>query len=142
MRAAYFAIAAAVLITSCVSAAPAADWSADGPAPRVTIGTVTPVLPPAPHAARDARNGLYLSFVGVGVDPEGDTASELAFTPDGSKIVVAHRDSKNLVVFDAATRQVLNVVPLSGSPNSLALSSLGTYAVTAKSSRTRRRSWT
>jgi YVTN family beta-propeller protein len=90
----------------------------------------TPTESGAP-GLRDGPGELYLSFVGVGVDPEGDTPMELAFTPDGAKIVIAHRDSHNLVVFDAATRLVVGVIPVSGSPNSLAISSLGIYAVTA-----------
>jgi WD40 repeat protein len=43
-------------------------------------------------------------FVLTGSDPEGDSPSDVAFTPDGSTIVVAHRESGNLILWDAATR--------------------------------------
>ncbi len=66
-----------------------------------------------------------------GVPEEGDLPMEVAFTADGSKIVVAHRWSQNLTIFDAETRDVLQTVPLSGSPNSVALSADGLFAVTA-----------
>ncbi len=78
-----------------------------------------------------ACGDLNFDFIMTGVPPEGDTPSEVVFTVDGSMFIIAHRDSQNLVVFDAATRDVLQVIPLSGSPNSLALSSDGVHAVTA-----------
>jgi YVTN family beta-propeller protein len=74
---------------------------------------------------------LTLDFIPVGIPPEGDTPSDISLSADGSIIVIAHRDSQNLVVFDADTRVVLQTIPLSGSPNSLALSSDGVHAVTA-----------
>jgi YVTN family beta-propeller protein len=49
-------------------------------------------------------------FVENGDLPEGDTPAGVVFTPDGSRILVAHRDSKNVIVYDAATRDVLAVV--------------------------------
>jgi YVTN family beta-propeller protein len=70
-------------------------------------------------------------FAFTGSLPEGDTPSGAAFTPDGAWIVIAHRDSKNLVVFDAPTRAFVKAVALSGSPNGLALSPDGIHAVTA-----------
>ena len=64
------------------------------------VGAATRVVPPAQCGAR----GMNVSLVTVNYPPEGDSPADAAFTPDGSKIVVAHRDSHNLVVFDAATR--------------------------------------
>lgn len=63
--------------------------------------------------------------------PEGDTPTAVQFTPDGATIVLAHRDSQNLVLIDAVTRTFLNEIAVSGSPNALALTSDGTLAVTA-----------
>lgn len=74
---------------------------------------------------------LTAEFVLTGSPPEGDTPSGVAFTPDGSSIVVAHRDTRNLIVFDANTRSVLMTIQLSGSPGDLAVSSDGVHAVTA-----------
>ena len=68
--------------------------------------------------------------VGVGTDPEGDSAANTAFGPDGSWFVVAYRDSRNLVVYDADTRNLIREIPLSGSPSDLAVSADGLWAVT------------
>ena len=71
------------------------------------------------------------TFLSNGLGDEGDTPTQVLFSPDGSKIVVAHRDSRNLTVFDAATRMVLTSIDLSGSPNALAITPDGSTAVTA-----------
>lgn len=70
-------------------------------------------------------------FLRTDIAPEGDTPMDVAFTPDGSKIIVAHRDSQNLVVFDADSREVIRTIAVTGSPNSMAVSPEGMYAVTA-----------
>ena len=87
--------------------------------------------PPGRTIAATGGGVLRFDFLTVNVAPEGDAATELAFTVDGSMIVIAHRDSQNLVLLDADTRIVLRTIPLSGSPNSLALSSDNVHAVTA-----------
>lgn len=74
---------------------------------------------------------LNLDFISVNVAPEGDSPTDIAFSADGSIFVVSHRDSQNLVIFDADTRGVLQTIPVSGSPNSLGLTADGVYAVTA-----------
>ena len=71
------------------------------------------------------------SFLTSGVAAEGDTPIAAAFTPDATRIVVAHMSSKNLVVFDANTRAVLDVIALSGTPVDLAVSADNVHAVTA-----------
>jgi YVTN family beta-propeller protein len=97
---------------------------------------VLPIVRPAERVtptcgSPGTRGSLSSYFIGVGVPPEGDMPMDVAFTPDGAKIVVAHRDSQNLIVFDAGTRVVLQTIPVSGSPNSLAITADGQYAVTA-----------
>jgi YVTN family beta-propeller protein len=84
----------------------------------------------APRRTAGASS-LTLDFVSVGVPPEGDSPTELVFSADDSIFVISHRDSHNLVVFDADTRSVLGTIDVSGTPNSLALSSDGVHAVTA-----------
>ncbi|MDX9911681.1 MAG: GC-type dockerin domain-anchored protein [Phycisphaerales bacterium] len=66
-----------------------------------------------------------------GVPAEGDAPSASRFTPDGSQIIVAHRDTKNLIVYDANTRAFVREIVLSGSPLDLDVSANGMYAVTA-----------
>jgi YVTN family beta-propeller protein len=113
---------------------------ADGEAAWVTIAHPAAAAPVARGGAPGARPGaplplgpatLETTFVSNGFGDEGDTPNDVAFTPDGSRIVVAHRDSRNLTVFDAATRDVLRTIPLGGSPNALAITADSTRAVTA-----------
>ena len=74
---------------------------------------------------------LPFDLVMAGSIPEGDTPSGAAYTPDGAWIVVSHRDSGNLVIFDAATGIFAKAISLSGFPNAVAVSSDGIHAVTA-----------
>jgi len=122
-----------VLWVGTVPVAPAAELAVpDGSLTQAwqRVGPVE-VLAPEPAGTRSEALLLDLRFLGVGVPPEGDSPTELAFSPDGTLIVVAHRDSQNLVVFNAATRAVLRTVALSGSPNSLAFCADGVHVVTA-----------
>jgi YVTN family beta-propeller protein len=94
-------------------------------------GDVLALVVRAPVAEAAQPVGLPVALLPTGLGAEGDTPTEVAFTPDGAKIVIAHRDSRNLTVMDAATRDVLATIPLSGSPNSVAVSADGVHAVTA-----------
>ncbi len=85
----------------------------------------------APANAAAQTVGAPVELLPTGLGDEGDTPTEVTFTPDGTWIVIAHRDSRNLTVLDAATRDVLATISLSGSPNSVAVSSDGVHAVTA-----------
>jgi YVTN family beta-propeller protein len=101
------------------------------PADGITLAA--PALPKRSPDSPKLGTGpaITTEFIFTGIAPEGDTPMELAFTPDGSQIIIAHRDSQNLIVFDADTRQVVQTIPVTGSPNSMAISSDGLYAVTA-----------
>lgn len=91
-------------------------------------------LTPTSGARRDTLGGLITGNPDLlinGVDPESDTPMEVAFRPDGFAFVVASRDSRNLIMYEAANRTVLFNTVLSGSPNAVAVSSDGQYAVTA-----------
>lgn len=93
---------------------PVVEWVLEGGEPEAIFGGLRGCAP----------------FREVGSDPEGDSPSGIAFAPDGSWFVVSHRDSQNLLVYDAATRSLLREIPLSGSPAELALSSDGRWVVT------------
>ncbi len=100
---------------------------------RVDLDFRVPPLSPGDQR-RPAGGGLLLGNPDLlinGVAPESDTPMEVAFVPGGASFVVASRDSRNLIVYDTATRTVIHNVTLSGSPNAVAVSSDGQYAVTA-----------
>jgi YVTN family beta-propeller protein len=70
-------------------------------------------------------------FVMTGADPEGDAPSDVAYTPDGATIVIAHRESRNLVLWDAATLGFVGAIPVSGAAQSVAITPDGLTAVVA-----------
>ncbi len=74
--------------------------------------------------------GPATSDIPAGDAPEGDTPSGVAFTPDGAEILVAHAESKNVIVWDATSGAFVRAIPVSGSPLGLAVSSDGLHAVT------------
>ena len=80
-----------------------------------------------PSSAR-AASVFVLSNSG---DAEGDTPTQVEFTPDGTQIVVSHLESRNLIVFDANTRAFVREIMLSGSPQGFDISADGATAVTA-----------
>ncbi len=99
------------------TAARVADVVTIGPGPAGT-------LPPPARA-------LAVEFLDPSSNAEGDAPSGMAFTPDGARFVICNRDSRNVNVYDAATRAVLANVDVSGSPGGIAISSDGVHAVTA-----------
>ena len=70
-------------------------------------------------------------FILTGDLPEGDAPSDIVFTADGSKIIVAHRESRNLIIWDAATRAFLGEAPVSGAAQGVAVTTNGSTAVVA-----------
>jgi len=70
-------------------------------------------------------------FVLTGSLPEGDSASDVAYTPDGSMFIIANRESQNLIIWDASTLAFVGEVPLSGAAQAMAITPDGTQAVVA-----------
>ncbi len=77
------------------------------------------------------RGAPDANFVLTGSLPEGDSVSAVAYTPDGTKFVIAHRESRNLIIWDAATLAFVGEVALSGAAQALAITPDGTQAVVA-----------
>ncbi len=73
--------------------------------------------------------GPAATFVPLGADPEGDMPRELTYTADGSALLVVHRDTDNVMIFDAATRQITAVVPVGDFPVHVAVSPDNRFAV-------------
>jgi len=102
------------------------------PASRLRLAELVPGARRSPATSRPAPPPtLESEFLFTGDLPEGDTPSGVAFTPDGAEIVVAHRDSRNLIVLNATTRAFLREIAISGWPNDVAVSADGVHAVTA-----------
>jgi YVTN family beta-propeller protein len=111
-------------------AAPATEWVAasDARALRASAWGLSDAKGVLANAARGAADA---SFVLTGSDPEGDAPSDVVYTPDGSKIVIAHRESRNLVVWDASSLAFLGAVPVSGAAQAVGVTPDGSTAVVA-----------
>lgn len=71
------------------------------------------------------------AFVLTGSDPEGDAPSDVVYTADGSRIVIAHRESRNLIVWDAATLAFVGAADVSGAAQAVGVTPDGSRAVVA-----------
>lgn len=87
--------------------------------------------------------GEFLSGPGVGANaivsnvisldsiPEGDMVRDLVYTPDGQRYLIAHRDSESVLVYEAATGNLLAAIPVQGKPVDLEVTPNGAYALSA-----------
>ncbi len=79
------------------------------------------------HDPGEQRAGVV--FVPTGDGVEGDAPSGIAYTPDGATIIVSHRESNNLILWEAATLGFVAEIPVSGAANSVAVTPDGSTAV-------------
>lgn len=77
------------------------------------------------------RLGGAAPFVLTGSLPEGDAPASAVFTPDGETIIVAHRESRNLILWDADTRAFLGEIVISGLPQDVDVTPDGLRAIVA-----------
>lgn len=104
----------------------------DPAAPESWVDALGRVLPGrAPELAARAFGGLVATHHPAGSLPEGDGPCSPTFTPDGSRILVPHFESRNLIEWDVASDSFLRAIPLSGSPLDVAVTPDGLRAVTA-----------
>ena len=73
--------------------------------------------------------GPAQAFITVDEDPEGDMPREVAFTPDGSEVVIVHRATDNITFFDVATRTATHTVAVGDFPVDVAVTPDGHYVV-------------
>ncbi len=73
-----------------------------------------------PPATTPTTRGEPAPFFFTGSDPEGDAPAGVAFTPDGDWILIAHRESRNVTVWDADTHTHVGTIPISGLPQAIA----------------------
>ncbi len=99
------------------------------PAPRGFVPKRRSAAPPA--APAPAAGGPGSTFISVDVPPVGKLPIDLAFTPDGTEVAIANRDSGNVTFFDVASGMVTRTVAVGQSPLSLAVTPDGRYVLTA-----------
>ena len=74
------------------------------------------------------RGSPPVSYIEAGSDPEGDSVAGVAFTADGSKVLIAERDSRNVVIWNA-DGTFDSAIDVSGTPAGIAVTPDGAWAV-------------
>lgn len=74
---------------------------------------------------------IHRTQISLDSSPEGDMIRDVVFTPDGSRYLIAHRDSENVLIYQAATGNLLAEIPVEGKPVDLDVTPNGAYAVSA-----------
>lgn len=69
------------------------------------------------------------SYINAGQEPEGDMPRNLAITPDGSELVIVHRETDNVTFFDMTTQSATHTVAVGDFPVHVTVSPDGQYAV-------------
>ncbi len=75
--------------------------------------------------------GSGAEFFFTGQLPEGDAPSGVVYTHDGATIIIAHRESRNLILWDAATLAFAGEAPVSGAAQAVDVTPDGATAVVA-----------
>ena len=125
-------LAVLMLPSICAFAAVDAVDPDGGAAPRSILFTA----PQAVDARAFESVGAQLAdataeYLSVNDDPDGDIPREVAFLADGSAVVVANRDTDNVMFFDVNTRAVTHTVGVGDFPVHLAVSPNNQYVVVA-----------
>ena len=112
------------------------EWLAGAVAVREYDGVVEIVWAEArdPRALAGVLQGTLAvtpQHVSVNSAPEGDVPRDAVFTNDGQKILIANRDTGNVLVYDTDTRNLNADIDVGDQPVNLALSPDGQYALTA-----------
>ncbi len=103
----------------------------DGRAPRPVVRRLNRPARVATAVPASVPEGPAATFVPLGDDPEGDMPRELAYSADGSELIVVNRDTDNVMFFDSSTRQITAVVPVGDFPVHVAVSPDNRVAVVA-----------
>lgn len=94
---------------------------------RVTWSGARPL--PSAIANPPASLTTFSSTISCNNEPDADGPHELAFTPDGTTVVIAHKDTDNLTFFDVNTRTVTHTVAIGDFPVQVAVTPNGQYAL-------------
>lgn len=109
------------------------DPDGGAPAPVSVIVELggAPLTPDAFHLAGvlPVRRGTLAAVaIEAGEDPEGDAVAGIAFTADGARVLIAERDSRNVVVWNA-DGTFERAIAVSGTPGGVAVTPDGGWAV-------------
>ena len=86
-------------------------------------------LAPRPVQAPGSASFQAAGFLSVNEDPEGDMPRELAFTADGSAVLIVNRDTDTLTVFDVGSGTITHSVPVGDFPVAVAVAPDNSVAV-------------
>lgn len=85
-----------------------------------------------PDWAKPAKAGqVETTFISCGEDPECDMPTRVVFSPDGQRILITHEASMNVGVYDTNTREILDIVAVTGHPYDIEVMPDGATAIVA-----------
>jgi len=129
-------LAPVILAFALLAAQPPVTSTEGEPASAQEILTETwaeprPVAPPEGPGRTDFRGGspLVSNFVSTNAAPEGDMPRNLAFTPDGTTVLVVHRDTDLVTFTTVASRTTFATVDVGDFPVDIAVTPDGQYAI-------------
>ncbi len=92
-----------------------------------------PRFPSQLLTSQDSSAQIDKRSISLNSSPEGDYANAAVFTPDGTKFLIAHRDSGNVIAYNSSSRVVEKDIVVGGQPSSIAISPNGQLALTTNS---------
>ncbi|MEZ4649979.1 MAG: YncE family protein, partial [Candidatus Eisenbacteria bacterium] len=108
------------------------DGNTPPPLQTVVDLSLAPLSPEMFHVdltnGSSGRGSIAPLFIEAGMDPEGDDVAGTVFSPDGSKVLIAERGSKNVMVWNA-DGTFDQAIAVSGTPSSIAITPDGAYAL-------------
>ncbi|NNM25813.1 MAG: beta-propeller fold lactonase family protein, partial [Phycisphaerales bacterium] len=124
VRALPWAVALVVALSSSAASAASADDGGAAVADRSTWLRPRPVVTPALSVGPPTT-----AFVSVDAAPEGDMPRAVAYTPDGEHVLVVHRDTENVTIFETTGWSIVATVGVGDFPVDVAVTADGRFAV-------------
>jgi YVTN family beta-propeller protein len=88
-------------------------------------------LVPPPYVRGEASREVVSRLISSGEEPECDMPTHVVFSPDGQRFLITHEASRNVGVYDTNTREILDVIPVSGHPYDIEVMPDGMTAIVA-----------
>lgn len=127
----WLALAAALCLTAHVAGGRLSPNAPPGDRPFGGDWVTADQLTPPPFLHNNASRDLLVQFISSGEDPECDMPTSVVFSADGQRILITHEASTNVGVYDTNTREILDVIPVSGHPYDIEVMPDGVTAIVA-----------
>lgn len=78
---------------------------------------------------QNLRGGPAYSYLDLNNPPESDSPDDVAYTPDGGRVLVVHRETDNVTILDVNTRTVTHTIAVGDFPTDIAVTPNGQFAI-------------